>query len=180
MRLPASSYLPSPTASTRASIGFSLAVSGMMMWPRDSSVAATRFTRRRSYRGRTFIGNSFEREALGAGVTLRNCTARAAAPVSGYGCPRRSRAERLADRSEGFADGEPNERLTQECLASVAVACRVLPTIDVMDRINDFLRQELASVDGYQKALRTLKKKADADGEHILQLAADHQRTVTA
>lgn len=50
----------------------------------------------------------------------------------------------------------------------------------VIDRMNALLRSELAAVAGYQKTLRTLKKKASADGEHILRLAADHQRTVTA
>lgn len=33
---------------------------------------------------------------------------------------------------------------------------------------------------GYQKALRTQKKKAVADSDHILRFASDHQRTVTA
>lgn len=33
---------------------------------------------------------------------------------------------------------------------------------------------------GYQKALRILRKKAVADSDQMLQLASDHQRTVTA
>jgi bacterioferritin (cytochrome b1) len=60
------------------------------------------------------------------------------------------------------------------------MARRVLRTPPMIDRMNALLRNELAAVAGYQKALRTLKKKANADGEHILGLAADHQRTVTA
>ena len=50
----------------------------------------------------------------------------------------------------------------------------------VIDRLNSLLRVELAAVAGYQKALRTLKKKALAHTDHILRLAAEHQRTVTA
>lgn len=50
---------------------------------------------------------------------------------------------------------------------------------DVIERLNSLLRAELASVAGYQKALRALKKKAAGDTEHILQLASEHQRTVT-
>ena len=50
----------------------------------------------------------------------------------------------------------------------------------VIDRLNSLLRVELASVAGYQKALRALKKKAVTDTDHILRLASDHQRTVTA
>jgi bacterioferritin (cytochrome b1) len=50
----------------------------------------------------------------------------------------------------------------------------------VLDRLNSLLRVELAAVAGYQKALRVLKRKAVADSDQILQLAADHQRTVTA
>jgi len=50
----------------------------------------------------------------------------------------------------------------------------------VIERLNALLRSELAAVAGYQKALRTLKRRADTDGERILRLAADHQRTVTA
>jgi hypothetical protein len=51
---------------------------------------------------------------------------------------------------------------------------------DVIARVNAFLRNELAAVAGYQKALRALRLRATADGEQMLQLAADHQRTVTA
>jgi bacterioferritin (cytochrome b1) len=51
---------------------------------------------------------------------------------------------------------------------------------DVIERLNDLLRVELATVAGYQKALRTLKNKAVVDTDHILQLASDHQRTVAA
>ena len=50
----------------------------------------------------------------------------------------------------------------------------------VIDRLNSLLRVELAAVAGYQRALRTLKKKALAHTDHILRLAAEHQRTVTA
>jgi hypothetical protein len=50
----------------------------------------------------------------------------------------------------------------------------------VIDCVNSLLRVELAAVAGYQKALRTLKKKAVGDGDQILRLASDHQRTVTA
>jgi len=50
----------------------------------------------------------------------------------------------------------------------------------VIERLNFLLRGELAAVAGYQQALRALKDKAAADGDHILRLAADHQRTVTA
>ena len=50
----------------------------------------------------------------------------------------------------------------------------------VLDKLNSLLRVELAAVAGYQKALRTLREKAVNDGDHILQLASDHQRTVTA
>jgi hypothetical protein len=50
----------------------------------------------------------------------------------------------------------------------------------VIERLNSLLRVELATVAGYQKALRALKRKAAGDSEHILQLAAEHQRTVTA
>ena len=54
------------------------------------------------------------------------------------------------------------------------------PANYVIDRLNSLLRGELAAVAGYQKALRTLKKKALAHTDHILRLAAEHQRTVTA
>jgi hypothetical protein len=50
----------------------------------------------------------------------------------------------------------------------------------VLDRLNSLLRIELAAVAGYQKALRALREKAVNDSDHILQLASDHQRTVTA
>ena len=50
----------------------------------------------------------------------------------------------------------------------------------VLDKLNSLLRVELAAVAGYQKALRTLREKAVTDSDHILQLASDHQRTVTA
>jgi hypothetical protein len=49
----------------------------------------------------------------------------------------------------------------------------------VIERLNSLLRIELAAVAGYQKALRTLKEKALAHTDHILRLAAEHQRTVT-
>jgi hypothetical protein len=50
----------------------------------------------------------------------------------------------------------------------------------VIDRLNSFLRGELAAVAGYQKALRELKKQAVDHSDHILRLASEHQRTVTA
>ncbi|HEX5855323.1 MAG TPA: hypothetical protein VFZ57_06850 [Thermoanaerobaculia bacterium] len=50
----------------------------------------------------------------------------------------------------------------------------------MIERLNSLLRVELAAVAGYQKALRALKKKAVADSDHMLRLAADHQRTVSA
>src|SRR5256885_558485 len=49
--LPPSSRAPGPTASTSASIGFSFAVSGMMMPPGVFSSASTRLTRTRSCKG---------------------------------------------------------------------------------------------------------------------------------
>lgn len=50
----------------------------------------------------------------------------------------------------------------------------------VIESLNSLLRVELAAVAGYQKALIALRKKAIADGDSILRLASDHQRTVTA
>jgi bacterioferritin (cytochrome b1) len=50
----------------------------------------------------------------------------------------------------------------------------------VIERLNSLLRDELAAVAGYQKALGVLRKKAVADGENMLRLASDHQRTVAA
>ncbi|MEO8056077.1 MAG: hypothetical protein ABI768_13045 [Acidobacteriota bacterium] len=50
----------------------------------------------------------------------------------------------------------------------------------MIEPLNSLLRVELAAVAGYQKALGVLRKKAVADGNHILRLASDHQRTVTA
>jgi hypothetical protein len=50
----------------------------------------------------------------------------------------------------------------------------------VIERLNSLLRVELAAVAGYQKTLGALRKKAISDGDHILRLASDHQRTVTA
>jgi hypothetical protein len=50
----------------------------------------------------------------------------------------------------------------------------------VIERLNSLLRVELAAVAGYQKALRALKKRAAGDSDHMLGLASDHQRTVTA
>jgi bacterioferritin (cytochrome b1) len=50
----------------------------------------------------------------------------------------------------------------------------------VIERLNALLRVELAAVAGYQKTLGALRKKAMNDGDHILRLASDHQRTVTA
>lgn len=50
----------------------------------------------------------------------------------------------------------------------------------MIERLNALLRVELAAVAGYQKALGALRRKATADGDHILRFASDHQRTVTA
>ena len=61
-----------------------------------------------------------------------------------------------------------------------ALARCVRLSSDVIDRLNSLLRVELAAVAGYQKALGALRKKAMSDGEHILRLASEHQRTVTA
>src|SRR5713101_5740487 len=57
--LPSSSTLPLPTATTRPSNGFSLAVSGMMMPPLVFSSSEMRFRMMRSCRGRIFIVVSF-------------------------------------------------------------------------------------------------------------------------
>jgi bacterioferritin (cytochrome b1) len=51
---------------------------------------------------------------------------------------------------------------------------------DVIERLNSLLRLELAAVAGYQVALRTMKKKAVVESDHLLQLASEHQRTVAA
>src|SRR5664279_4608247 len=53
--LPSSLTLPLPTATTSASIGFSLAVSGMMIPPFFISPISSRLTRIRSYSCRTFM-----------------------------------------------------------------------------------------------------------------------------
>lgn len=50
----------------------------------------------------------------------------------------------------------------------------------MIEPLNALLRVELAAVAGYQKALRSLKKKAATETDQILKLAADHQRTATA
>jgi hypothetical protein len=50
----------------------------------------------------------------------------------------------------------------------------------VIESLNSLLRVELAAVAGYQKTLGALRKKAMSDSDHILRLASDHQRTVTA
>ena len=50
----------------------------------------------------------------------------------------------------------------------------------MIEALNSLLRDELAAVAGYQKALGAMRKKAIADGDHILRLASDHQRTVAA
>jgi bacterioferritin (cytochrome b1) len=50
----------------------------------------------------------------------------------------------------------------------------------VIEQLNSLLRVELAAVAGYQTALRAVKKKAVGDSDHMLRLAAEHQRTVTA
>lgn len=44
--------------------------------------------------------------------------------------------------------------------------------------LNSLLRLEIAAVAGYQKALGALRRRAAADGDQILRLASDHQRTV--
>ena len=60
------------------------------------------------------------------------------------------------------------------------LARRMLSSYDVIESLNSLLRVELAAVATYQKALGVLRRKANSDGEHILRLASDHQRTVTA
>src|SRR5262249_32317158 len=55
--LPSSSTLPVPTATISPSMGFSLAVSGMMMPPLVFSSSWTRRTRMRSCSGRMFMAN---------------------------------------------------------------------------------------------------------------------------
>lgn len=55
---------------------------------------------------------------------------------------------------------------------------RCAPLHSVIERLNSLLRVELAAVAGYQKALRAVKNKAIVDGDHLLQLASEHQRTV--
>ncbi len=50
----------------------------------------------------------------------------------------------------------------------------------MIDRLHSLLRVELATVAGYQKALRLLKQRTAEDGGRILQLASEHQRTVAA
>ena len=50
----------------------------------------------------------------------------------------------------------------------------------VIEQLNSLLRVELAAVAGYQTALRALKKKAVGDSDHMLRLASEHQRTVSA
>lgn len=50
----------------------------------------------------------------------------------------------------------------------------------VIERLKALLRGELAAVAGYQRALGAMREKAASDGEHLLRLASDHQRTVTA
>lgn len=48
------------------------------------------------------------------------------------------------------------------------------------ERLNAFLRAELAAVRAYQRALRSLNGKLKDDSEQILGFAAGHQRTVAA
>ena len=50
----------------------------------------------------------------------------------------------------------------------------------MIERLNYLLRVELAAVAGYQTAFRALKERAVGDSDHMLRLAAEHQRTVTA
>lgn len=71
-------------------------------------------------------------------------------------------------------------RRRQPTIRATEAGTRCALPDSVIDRLNSLLRVELASVAGYQKALRTLKKKAVTDTDHILRLASDHQRTVTA
>src|SRR5947209_13043752 len=71
---PSSRILPLPTATTWPSIGFSLAVSGMMMPPFVFSSSCTRLTITRSCRGRIFMGFLL---AVGAGTRLRGVPKRA-------------------------------------------------------------------------------------------------------
>src|SRR3954452_21226376 len=85
--LPVSSRAPCPTATTSPSIGFSLAVSGMMIPPAVFSSASTRLIRTRSCKGLKL--------------------AMPASPSLGLGC-RMSAARRRSDRADtsGRADAE--------------------------------------------------------------------------
>lgn len=48
----------------------------------------------------------------------------------------------------------------------------------MIETLNSLLRIELAAVAGYQSALGALRKRAATDGDQMLRLASDHQRTV--
>ena len=48
------------------------------------------------------------------------------------------------------------------------------------DRLNEFLKAELAAVLAYQHGLRSLDGRLGADTRQILEFAAGHQRTVAA
>ena len=78
-----------------------------------------------------------------------------------------------------MADGQQKGSKRETVSVTGAGMLRAVPH-GLIDRLNGFLRVELAAVAGYQKTLRSLKKKADADCDHILRLASEHQRTVTA
>jgi bacterioferritin (cytochrome b1) len=54
------------------------------------------------------------------------------------------------------------------------------PTIGGTEGLNALLRGELAAVNAYQRALRSVERQAIVDGAEILRFAAEHQRTVAA
>ena len=49
-----------------------------------------------------------------------------------------------------------------------------------MNRLNGLLRDELAAVSAYQRALRSADGRAEVDGAEIRRFASEHQRTVAA
>jgi hypothetical protein len=97
--------------------------------------------------------------------------------------PRTYDSARLTDRIGKRADRERRGRQegrVEQRHRRQKLACRVHSLPGMIERLNDLLRVELATVAGYQKALRTLKNQAVIDTDHILRLASDHQRTVAA
>jgi hypothetical protein len=97
--------------------------------------------------------------------------------------PRTYDSARLTDRIGKRADRERirrQESREEQRHRRPKLARCVLFFPGMIERLNDLLRVELATVAGYQKALRTLKNKAVVDTDHILRLASEHQRTVAA